>query len=118
MTNGSTNQSAGQDGPYSERREVPRYTFIASAEIIEPASDTHIAGRISEISRKGCYIDVLKTLPKGTRIHVRISADSGSFRTSGHIIYVQERMGMGVAFDEPRGDDARVLEGWLSELGR
>src|SRR4029077_18532475 len=40
----------------SERRSVPRYSLIATAEIIEPISDVRISGRISEISRKGCYV--------------------------------------------------------------
>jgi len=60
---------AGQS--YREKRTVPRYSFIAHVEVIEPASDTHIAGRVSEISRKGCYIDVMITLPPGTLIDVR-----------------------------------------------
>jgi len=116
VTNGSTNQSAGEAGHHSERRQNPRYTFIATAEIIEPSTDTHISGRVSEISRKGCYIDVLNTLPKGTPIQVRITTDSGAFQASGHIIYVQERMGMGVAFEETGADQDKVLDGWLNEL--
>jgi hypothetical protein len=117
VTNGSSNQS-GQGGSYSERREVPRYNFIATAEIVEPASDTHLAGRVSEISRKGCYIDILNTLPKGTSIKVRITTDSGSFHASGHIIYVQERMGIGVAFDEAATEEQKILNTWLTDLGR
>jgi hypothetical protein len=118
MTNESTNQSVDQGGPYSDRREVPRFTFIATAEIIEPATDTHLSGRVSEISRKGCYIDVLNTLPRGTAIKVRVTTDSGAFISAGHVIYVQERMGIGVAFDETSSEDQKTLEGWLSELGR
>ena len=118
MTNNSTDPSAKLGGAYSDRREFPRYAFIAAAEIIESTTDTHISGRISEISRRGCYIDVLNTLPKDTRITVSISTDNGTFQAPGHVIYVQERMGMGVAFDEPLGEDANILEGWLNELGR
>jgi PilZ domain len=103
--------------PHSERRAVPRYTFIATAEIIEPASGVRMAGRISEISRKGCYVDLLNTLPIGTAIQLRISRDQGAFACAAKIIYVQQGMGMGVAFHETPSDQLQILDSWLTELG-
>ncbi len=108
--------SARLGGPYAERRAVPRYTFIATAEIIEPATDTHISGRVSEISKFGCYVDILNTLPKGTPIRVRITTDRGSFESAGKIIYVQENVGMGVGFESPSADQQKTLEAWLTRL--
>ena len=101
---------------YSERRSVPRFSFIASAEIVEPVSDVHISGRISELSRKGCYVDILNTLPTGTAIQVRITRDQGAFASSGKIIYTQEGMGMGVAFSDMPADQLKILNSWLAEL--
>jgi PilZ domain len=101
---------------YSERRLVPRYTFIAAAEIIEPASGVRMAGRISEISRKGCYVDLLNTLPTGTPVEVRISRDQGVFAATGKIIYSQDGMGMGVAFADVPADQLKILDSWLAEL--
>jgi hypothetical protein len=102
--------------PYREQRSVPRYSFIAAVEIVEPASDMHLNGRVSEISRKGCYLDILNTLPVGTRINLKVLRDLGTFTTPGRIIYVQEGMGMGVAFVEPAVDQMQVLDLWLIEL--
>jgi hypothetical protein len=102
--------------PYREKRTVPRYSFIAHVEVIEPASDTHIAGRVSEISRKGCYIDVLITLPPGTLIQLKVLRDLGTFSTKGKIIYAQECMGMGVAFLEITDSELNTLDAWLAEL--
>jgi PilZ domain len=107
-----TNTSAG----YRERRSVPRFSLIATAEIIEPASGVHISGRISEISRKGCYLDVLNTLPVGTRLRLTISRDQGTFTTEARIIYVQEAMGMGIAFVDIPPDQLKILDTWLAEL--
>jgi hypothetical protein len=104
------------DSPYSERRTVPRYTLIAAAEIVEPASGVRMAGRISEISRKGCYVDLLNTLPMGTPVRLRISRDQGAFACAGKIIYVQDGMGMGVAFDDLPANQLRTLDSWLAEL--
>jgi len=105
---------AGQS--YREKRTVPRYSFIAHVEVIEPASDTHIAGRVSEISRKGCYIDVTITLPPGTLIQLKVLRDQGTFSTKGKIIYAQDCMGMGVAFLDVADNELQTLDRWLAEL--
>jgi PilZ domain len=99
-----------------EQRTVPRYSFIATVDIIEPISDVRISGRVSEISRKGCYVDILNTLPKDTLVRVRVVRDLGSFDSPGKIIYVLERMGMGVAFLDPPADQLQTLDAWLIEL--
>jgi hypothetical protein len=103
-------------GPYREHREVPRFTLIASIELREPETDTRISGRISEISRKGCYVDVLITLPEGTGLDVRISRDQGVFETKGKIVYVQHGMGMGVTFIDPAPEQMKLLDAWLAEI--
>jgi PilZ domain len=113
---GSTVSSGSSGPPYREKREVPRFGFIADVALTEPATDTRISGRISEISRKGCYVDVLNTLPEGTHIELKISRDQGVFATKGRIIYVQPGMGMGVAFIDIPSDQLKVLDAWLKEL--
>jgi hypothetical protein len=102
--------------PYRDKRSVPRYPLIATVEILEAASEMRLSGRLSEISRKGCYVDVLNTLPPGTMIQLRVSRDQGTFVTGGRIIYVQEGMGMGVAFVDPAADQLKILDAWLAEL--
>lgn len=114
---GNTPGSPGGSGPsYRERRSVPRYSFIASVEIIEPASDVRMSARISEISRKGCYIDILNPLPVGTKINLRVSCDQGSFLTPGKIIYTQDGMGMGVAFTDTPEEQLKILDSWVVDL--
>jgi hypothetical protein len=104
--------------PYREQRTVPRYEFIATVEVVEPVSDMHLSGRVSEISRKGCFVDILNTLPAGTKINLRVTRDRGAFFTPASIIYVQEGMGMGIAFREPAADQLQILDGWLAELAQ
>ena len=112
-----TSNSARLEGPYTERRATPRYAFIATAEIIEPQTDTHISGRVSEISKRGCFVDILNALPKGTTIRVRITTGASSFESAGAIIYVQENVGMGVSFLDPTKEQQDVLDAWLRDLG-
>jgi len=101
---------------FRERRAVPRFSLIASAEIIEPVSGVRISGRISEVSRRGCYIDLLNTLPTQTVIQIRITRDQGTFETPAKIIYAQEGMGMGIGFLETPPDQLKILDSWIAEL--
>jgi hypothetical protein len=110
---GSTNDPGMS---YRNRRSVPRYGLIAQSDVVEPVSGLRISGRISEVSVKGCYVDVLNTLPTQTVIEVRILRDRGTFTSPGKIIYTQEGMGMGIAFLDTPADQFKILDSWLAEL--
>ncbi len=61
-------------------------------------------------------MDTLNALPVATLLNVRISRDQGTFVTKGKIIYVDERIGMGVVFLDPPKDQLEILDAWLLEL--
>jgi hypothetical protein len=118
MSNSGDSPTNPGNPPHGERRTVPRYNLIATAELFEPNSGVRMNGRISEIGRKGCYLDVLNVLPMGTVIQVRISRDQGKFASSGRIVYAQEGMGMGVEFVNTPADQLQILDAWLAELAK
>lgn len=113
---GSPGTPTGSSSPFRDKREVPRYSFIAEVTVTDIANDTRMSGRVSEISRKGCYVDILNPLPEGTSLQLKVSRDQGVFTTPGKIIYVQPGMGMGVAFVNMPADQLKVLDAWLAEL--
>ncbi|MGH9736538.1 MAG: PilZ domain-containing protein [Candidatus Acidiferrales bacterium] len=115
MDNSSSSKASGE-AFWRERRSVPRYSLIAVVEVVESTSDTHLSGRVSEISRKGCYIDVLNALPPGTAVRLWISRDEGTFETPGKIIYAHPGMGMGVGFVDTLDVQMQVLDAWLADL--
>jgi hypothetical protein len=98
---------------FRAKRELPRFAFIAKVEVTELSTGAHMSGRISEISRKGCFIDILKTLMVGTIINIVISRDQESFTTVGAVIYTQEGTGMGVAFQQSEPEQLAILDAWL-----
>jgi PilZ domain len=114
----SPGSPSGARPPYAEQRQSPRYSLIVNVDILEPASDVHMSGRVSEISRKGCYVDILNPLPVGTLIFMTIFRDVGTFASKGKIIYLQQGMGMGVAFQETAPDQLKILDSWLAELAQ
>lgn len=101
-----------------EKRRVPRYTFIASAELIEEKSDVRIASRVSELSLYGCYLDMMNPFPVGTLVLVKISAGEAFFQAKSKIIYSQPNMGAGVAFLETEPNYQPVLDRWLDEAAK
>ncbi len=107
--------SSDSGSAYRSQRTVPRYSFVAVAEIIEAATQTCVMGRINEISSKGCYVDTLNPFPLGTVLNIVISRDQGSFATRGNVIYTHEGIGMGVAFLDPTDDQLKILDSWLAE---
>ena len=108
-------------GGYSlgeERRRTPRFTFIASAELIEETSDVRIATRVSELSLHGCYLDMMNPFPVATLVLVKISAGDAFFEAKSKIVYSQANMGAGVVFLETEPEFQPVLERWLDEVGK
>ena len=85
---------------YQEKRRSPRYSFIASAELIEERADVRIASRVSELSLHGCYLDMMNPFPTGTMVLVKIAAGDAFFEAKGKIVYSHPNMGAGVGFLE------------------
>jgi hypothetical protein len=107
---------AADERPNGERREVPRYLFIANAEETDMDSGTRLAARVSEMSLKGCYLDTLNPFPQGTRIKVRITHENASFTALGRVIYQHPNMGMGIVFTAVEPAQLEVLKKWLAEV--
>jgi hypothetical protein len=98
-----------------ERRRSPRYSFIASAELIETNSDVRIASRVSELSLHGCYLDMINPFPVNTPVLVKISAGQDFFQSHATIIYSQTNMGAGLRFENMDAQNQAVLERWLDD---
>jgi hypothetical protein len=103
---------------YQEKRRSPRYSFIASAELIEVKADVRIASRVSELSLHGCYLDMMNPFPTGTLVLVKISAGEAYFEAKSKVVYSQQNMGAGVGFLEIAPPSQVVLERWLDEAKR
>jgi PilZ domain-containing protein len=103
---------------YREKRRSPRYSFIASAELIEERADVRIASRVSELSLHGCYLDMMNPFPTGTLVLVKIAAGDAFFEARSKIVYSQPNMGAGVGFLEVAAPSQEVLERWLDEAER
>ncbi len=99
-----------------ERRTEPRFALVLAAEITELLSGTRMRGRTSDISRKGCYVDMLNPLPPGSVIFVKHSQGNESFEVGASVVYCSAGLGIGVVFEDPLPfAQSTVLERWLVE---
>ncbi len=99
-----------------DRRANPRYAFVATTQITDSAHAARLSGRVTEISRQGCFVDVVNSLPVGTLLKLRVTCDRGTFETRAKILYVQQGIGIGLTFIDTAEDQLKVLDGWLVDL--
>jgi hypothetical protein len=100
----------------TKERRVPRYPFYAAAEVIDTQSQTKMSARTSELSRHGCYIDMLNPFPLGMTVKIKIVYQEQTFEAKGRVVYSQRNMGMGIAFDTAKLTSAQILDKWITDL--
>jgi hypothetical protein len=98
-----------------QRRQNPRYAFIASAELFEPGTKMRIATRVTELSVQGCYLDMMNPFPEDTIALVKISVGDKSFETKVRVVYAHSNLGVGLVFVDPDSKNVEVLKSWLDE---
>ena len=101
-----------------ERRRAPRCPLIASAEVIELQTNTHLRTRISDLSLVGCYLDMTNTLSVGTELRLRIAHNDTTFTALGVIAHCQPNLGMSIRFTDVQLDQHDILDNWLEALVR
>jgi hypothetical protein len=102
------------DTAYTVARTTPRFAFIAEAEI----AGMRDHARVSELSARGCYVDSINPLPKGTELRLRIRYGCSACDFPGTVIYTHAGFGMGVVFGELTAEQRSTLDVWLAELAR
>jgi hypothetical protein len=96
-----------------DRRTSERWPFTATAELRDLTSNSRLSGRIADLGRGGCYVDLLNAIPVGSPVTVRIHHSNRQFEARGSVSYVLERMGMGISFTDVSNESAIILEEWL-----
>ena len=109
-----TDSPAGAEA--KEQRNEPRYPVSAIAEVVHLQADTRLNGRVSDLSRGGCYVDTINPFPVGADVKIRITKGNTSFLAQGRVLYAASGMGMGLAFTKIEPERLLVLEEWLREL--
>jgi hypothetical protein len=99
---------------YVVERRSPRFPFIASAQVVETRTEAKLQARTSDLSREGCYLDMLNPLPTGTRLKINVTHRNQQLDAVGLVVHSELNVGMGVQFEEI--DQRAVIDAWLSDL--
>lgn len=99
-----------------ERRAQARFTFTASAAVLELRSQIRVTGRCSDLSPGGCYIDTISPFPVGAVVRIRMERGLREFESGAVVTYALASMGMGIAFTEIKPEHQEVLRSWIGEL--
>jgi PilZ domain len=112
-------ESSGKSGARAaaqERRTGPRYVFSALVEAVHLQADTRLSGRVSDLSKGGCYVDTINPFPVGADVKIRIVRDNLSFVAMAQVFYAMTGFGMGLGFTKIEPERQAILDRWLAEL--
>jgi hypothetical protein len=78
-------------------RADPRYGCAGDAEIVVPGRGLRYAGKIGDLSLRGCFIEVGCRLERGTCVEVWMNARGQPLRVAANLM-VQKNSGVGLKF--------------------
>jgi len=107
-----------QATPGAERRRVPRFPFVANAEIVDNNSKARMNARVSELSLYGCYVDTINPLPKGASVFIKIFTAVDFIEANAMVAYVHPNLGMGITFFNVSAHFLPILQVWLMRAMR
>jgi hypothetical protein len=99
-----------------ERRRHPRYNCAGIAKLWENGNEHSATGRVNEISRGGCYIEMMSPMRIGTAIRLELSVSGRTIHLEGIVRTSQPNFGMGVEFTRMAPAEAERLCHLVSEL--
>jgi hypothetical protein len=99
-----------------EQRRYPRYNCAGAAKLWQNGNEHWVAGRINEISRGGCYVEIMAPMPAGTAVRLELSISGQTIRLEGIVRTSQQTFGMGVEFTRMAPAEAERLCRVVSEL--
>lgn len=105
-----------QDRRKVEHRRYPRQNCAGIAKLWENGNEHSIEGRVNEISRGGCYVEMMSPMRAGTAIRMELSVSGRTLRLEGIVRTSQPTFGMGVEFTRMAPAEAERLCHIVSEL--
>ena len=108
----NTNDANSSRGQLRDRREHPRVKLRVPVELRLEGSEVPIGGAMSDISLGGCYIEMMFTLAKDTKLDITIKID-GTVLALGTVVTCDPNVGNGIKFTEMLPEDQEELRRYL-----
>jgi hypothetical protein len=100
-----------------EQRELEdqrglRFRFKADAEVVPESPSKSLPARVTELSFRGCFLEISAALTEQQRVHVKIFQSDEYFEALAEVIYVRPA-GVGLVFGDIQPHFRSVLQAWI-----
>ena len=97
-----------------ERRRVPRYQFIAPAELVHETSGARFNSWVADLGSQGCSLSIRNAPPDGAEVRLKIGTHPReSFHAKAIVVHSSgERAGL--VFSEVKPESSVLLHTWLA----
>ena len=99
-----------------DRRRDLRYSVQVQIELREKGSDVPIRMTTTDLSRGGCYVELMMPLPVGTDVTATLWLSNGSVRVLGSVVTRHAQFGNGIKFVGFDENGEKVLATYLDAL--
>jgi PilZ domain-containing protein len=102
-------------GEMPERRCFPRHPCTGGVEILQNGS--HFGwGKVSDLSRCGCYLETTYPLPVGTELQLRLTIAGTLLDIGARVVWITPQVGMGMCFVVISQEEDRKLAQIIEEV--
>lgn len=96
----------------NEEQRGLRFPFSASAEVFLEGSLESIPARVTELSLRGCLLEISASLAEQQRVQVKIFYADESCEAAAEVLYVRPT-GVGLVFGDMNPHFRVVLQKWI-----
>ena len=101
---------------HPERRRHPRYTVQVQIEVRQEGNDVPMRLATTDLSRAGCYIELMMPLSVGTPIQATLWLDGHPTVIRGRVITCHPQYGNGMMFEKFEGQAEQFLQQYLDAI--
>jgi PilZ domain-containing protein len=102
--------------PEPDRRLYPRYTVQVQIEIRPDGNDVPLRLVTTDLSRGGCYVQMLMQLSLGIRLQTTLWLDGYPIVIRGLVVTRHPQFGNGIMFVEFEGQGEQLLTRYLAAI--
>jgi len=99
-----------------DRRRHPRYTVQVQIELHQEGDDVPMRLATTDLSRTGCYIELMMPFPVGTPLHVTLWLDESPIAIKGRVVTCHLQFGNGIVFVEFEGHAEQLLHRYIDAI--
>jgi|HubBroStandDraft_2_1064218.scaffolds.fasta_scaffold212408_3 c-di-GMP-binding flagellar brake protein YcgR len=114
--NSSNDYSSTPVATALDRRHYPRHTVQVQIEIHPEGTDVPMRFETTDISRGGCYVQMMMPFNVGCSVRITLWLDGHAIVIRGKVVTHHPQFGNGITFVDFEGEGDRLLKQYLEEV--